>query len=45
MGRIQLKRIPPVMVRPQPPLTPIRASPEEIAKGFERARRIAKGTK
>ena len=36
-----LKRIKPVMVKAQPPLTPIRASPEEMAKGRERARRIA----
>ena len=38
-----LKRIRPVMVKEQPPLTPIRASPEEMAKGRERARRIARG--
>ena len=42
---MHLKRLKPVLVKAQPPLTPIRASPEEIAKGRERARRIAMGNR
>ncbi len=36
-----LKRIPPVMVKAHPPLTPIKTSMEEIIRAKEIARRIA----
>ena len=42
---MHLRRIKPVMVKRHPPLTPIEPSPEEMAKGRERARRIARGRK
>ncbi len=38
-----LKRIKPVMVKSQPPLTPIRMDLEKVARGRQVARRIAKG--
>ncbi len=38
-----LKRLKPVMVKRQPPLTPIEVSPKGMAKEREKFRRIAKG--
>lgn len=38
-----LRRIKPVMVKPQPPLTPIKTSMEEIERARLIGRRIAKG--